>query len=183
MITRILFVFLFLVVITEIFYHNSVLFSQQTADTVKTSVQTVDKNKSSTIGPKSIITQGSKIWEFTISKVFWSIIVFIVALILMKYTTRLLETLAERWPRFRLTIKSIIPIIRIFGWTTVLYIIIAGIFAPPIETIIAVTAMAGIIGISRITIVKPTLLSFFIRKALSIAIFTISIVTWRVASL
>jgi small-conductance mechanosensitive channel len=155
MITRISFIFVFLVVVMEIFYYDTGLFSQEVADTEKTSVQATDKNEDSTLRPKSIITQGSKIWEFTISKVFWSIIIFIVALILIKYATRLLETLAERWPRFRLTIKSIIPIIRIFGWTTVLYFIIAGILAPPIETIIAVTASAGIaVGFASQDILK-----------------------------
>jgi small-conductance mechanosensitive channel len=45
--------------------------------------------------------------------------------------------------------------VRIFGWTFVIYLIIADIFAPPIETLIAVTASAGIaIGFASQEILK-----------------------------
>ena len=94
-------------------------------------------------------------WRFTLGKVFWSIIVFLIALIAMRYITRFLGTIAERWTKFRLTVKGVIPIIRIFGWTTVIYIIIAGILSPPIETLIAVTASAGIaVGFASQDILK-----------------------------
>ena len=54
MITRITFICLFLAVITETFYYDAVLFSQEAADTVTSSVQAIDKNESNTIGSKSI---------------------------------------------------------------------------------------------------------------------------------
>jgi small-conductance mechanosensitive channel len=55
----------------------------------------------------------------------------------------------------RFTIKAVVPIVRIFGWTFVLYLIIAGVIAPPIETLIAVTASAGIaIGFASQDILK-----------------------------
>jgi MscS family membrane protein len=94
-------------------------------------------------------------WRFTMGKVFWSIVVFLIALIAIRYITRFLVSIAERWIKFRLTVKGVIPIIRIFGWTTVIYIIIAGILSPPIETIIAVTASAGIaVGFASQDILK-----------------------------
>ena len=55
----------------------------------------------------------------------------------------------------RLSIKRIIPIYRIFGWTFILYLIIEGVFAPPIETLIAVTGAAGIaVGFASQDILK-----------------------------
>jgi small-conductance mechanosensitive channel len=143
---------LILLTVTGSLHYPSLVFSQDLEDSLNSPGQTMVQESA---GSKNIISEGSKIWEFTISKVFWSVVVFITALLLMKYFTRILETLAERWTSLRLTIKSIIPVIRIFGWTTVLYLIIAGILAPPIETIIAVTASAGIaIGFASQDILK-----------------------------
>ncbi|UCF65041.1 MAG: mechanosensitive ion channel [bacterium] len=151
--SRLLILFVFILVSLSI--SNSHILAQQNQDSTDTAIQSIEEGLPKIPGTQNIISQSSKIWRFTLSKVFWSVIVFVVALILMKYITRLLETLAERWTRFRLTIKSIIPVIRIFGWTTVLYLIIAGILAPPIETIIAVTASAGIaVGFASQDILK-----------------------------
>jgi small-conductance mechanosensitive channel len=69
--------------------------------------------------------------------------------------TRLLEFVAERRANLRLTIKRLIPTIRILGWTFVIYFIIAAVLSPPIETLIAVTASAGIaIGFASQDILK-----------------------------
>lgn len=55
----------------------------------------------------------------------------------------------------RLVVKRIVPILRISGWTVVIYFIIAFVLAPPIETLIAVTASAGIaIGFASQDILK-----------------------------
>lgn len=94
-------------------------------------------------------------WSISFGKIIWSFLIFLVAFIVIKYLTRLLEALAERFSNLRLTIKGLIPILRIMGWTFVLYIIIAGVIAPPIETLIAVTASAGIaIGFASQDILK-----------------------------
>jgi len=83
-------------------------------------------------------------WNVTAGKIFWAVVVFILALIIIRFTSRLLGTVAERWTNLRLFIKGLIPIIRITGWTVVIYIIIIGIFAPPIATLITATASLGI---------------------------------------
>ncbi|MEJ2634212.1 MAG: mechanosensitive ion channel [Calditrichia bacterium] len=132
------------------------LYSQENSDT-----------SSSGKGEKAAVTSGSSMtqalkesqpqikWSISVSKIFWSIVMFLVALLVIKNLTRLLEAIAERWTNLRLTIKGIIPIFRIFGWTFVIYVIIAGIFAPPIQTLIAVTASAGIaVGFAAQDILK-----------------------------
>ena len=94
-------------------------------------------------------------WKISFAKIFWSLVIFLIAFVSIKYLTKILETLGERWTNVRLLIKRMIPIIRISGWTFVLYIIIAGVFAPPIETLIAVTASAGIaVGFASQDILK-----------------------------
>ena len=91
----------------------------------------------------------------SVGKVIWSLIFFIVGLYLIKLITKILEVFAERSAGYRITIKGVVPIIRIFGWIIIIYIIIAGIFRPPVATIIAVTASVGIaVGFAAQDIIK-----------------------------
>lgn len=101
------------------------------------------------------LQQAQPDWSVGFGKIFWSLVVLIVGFIIIKYLTRLLERLAEHWTNLRLGIKRLIPILRIIGWTTVIYIIIAEVLAPPIATIVAVTASAGIaVGFASQDILK-----------------------------
>ncbi len=83
-------------------------------------------------------------WSVTFAKVLWVLVLFAIAVFVLKWLTRILEAVAERWTNMRLLIKRFIPIMRMLGWTFVLYISIVGILAPPIETLIAFTASASI---------------------------------------
>lgn len=94
-------------------------------------------------------------WGFSFGKIFWTIVLVLATILFLKYFTRLMEAISERWTNLRITIKSIIPVIRISSWTLIIYIIIAEVFAPPIETLLAVTASAGIaIGFASQDILK-----------------------------
>jgi small-conductance mechanosensitive channel len=94
-------------------------------------------------------------WSVSAGKIFWSLVIFLIALFMIKYISKFLETLGERWSNLRLLIKRLIPIIRISAWSFVIYVIIAGVLAPPIETLIAVTASAGIaVGFASQDILK-----------------------------
>jgi len=94
-------------------------------------------------------------WSITGGKVVWAIIVGLVGFGFIRYLSSLLERLGERWIRSRLTIKGLVPIIRISGWTLILYVIIVEIFAPPIATLVALTASAGIaVGFASQDILK-----------------------------
>ncbi len=91
----------------------------------------------------------------SVGKVIWAIIFFVVGLYLIKLITKILEVFAERRTGYRITIKGIVPVIRIFGWMLIIYIIIAGIFKPPVSTVIAVTASVGIaVGLAAQDILK-----------------------------
>jgi small-conductance mechanosensitive channel len=91
----------------------------------------------------------------SIGKIIWAVIFFIIGIYLIKLFTKILDVFAEKSTSYRITIKGIVPIVRIFGWIIIIYIIIAGIFKPPIETIIAVTASVGIaIGFAAQDVIK-----------------------------
>lgn len=111
----------------------------------------------STAGSSSSSKSTSNVstWPITGGQIFWAIVFFSVAFFTIRYLTRALETIAERWTNLRLLIKRLVPIIRILGWTLVIFMIIAGILQPPIETLIAFTASAGIaIGFASQDILK-----------------------------
>jgi len=94
-------------------------------------------------------------WSVTVSKVFWAIVTIAVTLFVLHNLSRVLEAVSEKWANLRITIKGIIPILRISGWTASIFFIITKIFAPPIETLLAFTASAGIaIGFAAQDILK-----------------------------
>jgi MscS family membrane protein len=83
-------------------------------------------------------------WHITVGKVLWALVIFSMGLFTIKYLTGTLERMSEPRTNLRLTIKRLIPVIRIVGWTMVFYIIIIDVFAPSMQTLIAVSASAGI---------------------------------------
>lgn len=80
----------------------------------------------------------------SISKILWTIIVLILGYYFIKLVLKILELLSERSAKLRITIKSLIPVIRIIIWTVLIFAVIKGIYNPPFETIIAFTASVGI---------------------------------------
>ncbi len=94
-------------------------------------------------------------WKITFEKIVWSVLFFILALFVIRYITRLLTRISENRTSTRLFYKSLIPLVRIIGWTVVFYIIIANVIAPPIATLLAVLASAGIaVGFAAQDILK-----------------------------
>lgn len=106
-------------------------------------VQVPSDSVSVSSGGKVAIMQPNQ-WKFGLAKIFWSVFALIVGYLVNTFLTVLLESLAEKIPRFRLGIKRYIPLVRIAVWTLTLYLIIAKILAPPIATLLAFTASAGI---------------------------------------
>lgn len=89
------------------------------------------------------------------SKVFWSLVVLIIGFFLIRIISKTLDLIAEKSTGYRITIKGSVPIIRIFGWIVIIYIIIAGIIRPPLPTIITVAGALGIgVGLAAQDIFK-----------------------------
>jgi len=94
-------------------------------------------------------------WSLSAGKLFWSIVMILMAFYAIKFITEILERIAERWVNLRLMVMRLIPFMRVMGWSVVIYLIVSAILAPPIETLLALTASAGIaLGFSSQDILK-----------------------------
>jgi small-conductance mechanosensitive channel len=90
-----------------------------------------------------------------LSKIFWGLVVFIIGYFFIRLATRVMELFAERSTGHRITLKGLVPVIRIAGWIIIIFIIIAGVIAPKIETLWALTASVGVaVGFASQDILK-----------------------------
>jgi len=91
----------------------------------------------------------------SLPKVFWSIVLIIIGYLGIRIASRAVEIFAEKNPRYRFTIKGVVPIIKIFGWMIIIIMIIAGVFKPPAATVLAFAASIGVaIGFASQDILK-----------------------------
>ncbi|UII23338.1 mechanosensitive ion channel family protein [Fulvivirga ligni] len=91
----------------------------------------------------------------SIGKVFWAIVFLFGGYFTVRFIGSILEKLAEKSTNYRITIKGLVPVIKISVWMIVLFIIIMGIFHPPVNGIIAATASIGIaVGFAAQDILK-----------------------------
>ena len=81
----------------------------------------VVKNADSSLNVVTQLEPPSILEVISVGKVIWAIIFFIVGLYVIRLITKVLEIFAERSTRYRITIKSIAPVIRIFGWMLIIH--------------------------------------------------------------
>lgn len=88
-------------------------------------------------------------------KILWSVVFVLIGYFIIRIISNVLEAFAEKSAHYRITLKGIIPVFRIVSWLFISFIIIAGIFQPPIATVVAVTATVGIaVGFASQDILK-----------------------------
>lgn len=90
---------------------------------------------------------------------FGTILAVIILLVITYLVNRLLAiilvNLSERFTNYRLGIKRMVPVFRLFIWAFALYIIIAGVISPPLGTVLTVLASIGIaVGFAAQDILK-----------------------------
>ena len=78
------------------------------------------------------------------SKILWTIFFFILTYIAISLFSKILIYFSEKSSQLRITLKSFIPIIRIFLWIIFIFIIIKEIYHPPKEMIIGALASVAI---------------------------------------
>jgi small-conductance mechanosensitive channel len=78
------------------------------------------------------------------AKVFWTLIILLIGYLFIRLLMTVLEAFAEKSAKARITIKSLIPIVRILLWSFILFAIVKGIYNPPMETLIALGASLAI---------------------------------------
>lgn len=117
-------------------------------DTVTVTIKSTDnleaKTNKSDNGTKISLKPPSIDQIISVEKILWALVFFLVGLYVIKFTTKILDLWAEKSTSYRITIKGIIPVIRILTWAFVFYLIVHRIFSPPAETIIAILASLGI---------------------------------------
>lgn len=95
-------------------------------------------------------------------------IVLILVLLLSTYLINrflvsILDNLSERIFKYRLTLKRLIPVLRLVIWAIAFYIILAGILDPPWGTVITVLASIGVaVGFAAQDILKNVFGGFMI---------------------
>jgi len=92
---------------------------------------------------------------FKFEKIIASLLVLLVGFYLLKIITKILQYFAERRASYRISYKGTIPIVRLLGWSFILYIIIVIIIQPPFGALIAVSASLGIaVGLAAQDLIK-----------------------------
>ncbi|MDX9848022.1 MAG: mechanosensitive ion channel family protein [Tenuifilaceae bacterium] len=77
-------------------------------------------------------------------KIFWSIVFIAIGYFILRAIGGVLSLLAERKPKYKPLIFRTLPIVKILGWSFIVYIIISGVFQPPRETVFAFFASVGV---------------------------------------
>jgi len=76
---------------------------------------------------------------------------------------RLFFFLAERFPRHRVQISSVFPVLRLAVWFAVIIFIISGVMKPELSTLVAISATAGVaLGLGAQEMVKGVLAGILI---------------------
>lgn len=118
--------------------------------------KTTEQKPGKKTGAEKIADVAPDITEvFSPKKILWSLIFILIGHFFIKTIAGALEIWAEKSAKRRVTLKGVIPIIRIFGWLLIVYIVVEGIIAPPHETLIAFFASIGVaIGFASQDILK-----------------------------
>ncbi|RED97035.1 mechanosensitive ion channel family protein [Marinoscillum furvescens] len=100
--------------------------------------------------------QGPDLSEiFSAPKVLWALAFLAGGYLSIRIVSKAIQLLAERTTQYRIALKGLVPVIRILGWVTIIFIIIAGIFQPPISTVLALSASVGVaVGFASQDILK-----------------------------
>lgn len=141
---------------------NQVLVQQDSNSVVaetKTLQDTAETNKSIQDSTKKKLTDKVGLERIkdliSFEKIIGSLLVLLVGFFLLKILTRILQYLAEKSTRYRISYKGTIPIVRLLGWSIIIYIVIAVIIKLPFETVIAISASLAIaIGLAAQDLVK-----------------------------
>ena len=81
---------------------------------------------------------------FSFTKLFWAAVFFLIAYFLIRFLSRSIEAWSEKNAGRRIRGKAILPVVKIVSWLIVSYVVIKGIFNPPVESLIAFGASIGV---------------------------------------
>ena len=126
---------------------SSISSEDQNINTEKVAENPEDKSEptESTASVRDEIMQPPDVSNIiSVGKIFWSIIFILAGYFIIKAISGILRIVSERKPAYKTGVRRLLPIVKIVGWSFVIYIIISGIFQPPAETVFAFFASVGI---------------------------------------
>ena len=141
----------------------NIAFAQQDSNTAITETKKVQVTEKDNKNNKDIVQKDftenvglDKIKDLiSFEKIIGSLFVLLVGFFFLKLITKILQFFAEKSDRSRISYKDSIPIVRLIGWSIIIYMIIGLIIKPPFETIIAVSVSLGIaIGLAAQDLAK-----------------------------
>jgi len=128
-----------LVIILLIYIPSTTVFCQ--ADTVNT--DTLSISGISIINDLNTETKSLSNY-FSLSKIIITIFILIATYIFLRILSVILGVWAERNTKNRVTIKGLIPLVRIISWTGSFTFILVAVFRPPMASILAFSASIGV---------------------------------------
>lgn len=91
----------------------------------------------------------------SVSKIFWAIIIFLIGYFTIRFISRSIEIWSEKSPERRIRGKAIVPLVKIMSWIVIVYLIVQGVFRPPLSSLIAFGASVGVaVGFAAQDILK-----------------------------
>lgn len=135
----------------------------QQQDTVRSVSQTEEAKKDTTEAdtPDEIVAQIRELISFGV--IFSILVILVVTYFINRLLIQIIDNISEKTSKYRLTVKRLVPVVRIAIWSFSIYIIIAGIIDPPIETVITVMATVGIaVGLASQDVLKNIFGGFII---------------------
>jgi small-conductance mechanosensitive channel len=138
-------------------YQDSSAIEIDTAISVEDTLATdsASSSRRKILRPISNLKETSVYQMLSARKLVWTIIVLIVAYFAIRLLMRLLKLLSEKSTRYRITIKGLIPLIRVIAWSSVILFIITAIFKPSLAALITFSASVGVaIGFASQDILK-----------------------------
>ncbi len=137
------------------------VFSQDSVSVAQDSIATAQPDSSIQQKAESEISQIKDFFSFT--KIFLSLVVLFGTYFFTKILSFLLGALAEKQSSYRLILKRVVPFLNVLIWSMAIFIVIAGIISPPIETVLTVGASIGIaVGFAAQDILKNIFGGFII---------------------
>ncbi|MFA8437062.1 MAG: mechanosensitive ion channel family protein [Marinifilaceae bacterium] len=97
------------------------------------------------------------------SKIFWAVVFIVVGLFVIRFITKTIEIWSEKTPERRIRGKAIVPVVKLVCWAIITYLIVRGIFNPPLGSLIAFGASVGVaVGFAAQDILKNVFGGFVI---------------------
>ena len=129
--------------------NDSVGKTELVVDSISKSAKDVVKTLEKKLNPPDV----SEIVSFT--KIFWALVFIAIGYFIIRFLTRTIEIWSEKSPDRRVKGKAIVPVVKIICWMVIGYLIVRGIFRPPVESLIAFGASIGVaVGFAAQDILK-----------------------------